>query len=205
MQLSFEPSRALRAAAMLAVAVLVTACQMTPPPEPPEPLMFDGEAALGHVVAQIEFGFRPTGSEAGWATSDYIIAYLEEQGWAVETQEFVYRDTPVRNIVGSSPSQEDADSETGDRPIIMLGAHYDTRSSADMEDPSVPVMGANDGASGVAVLLELARTLDHDRSQHEIQLAFYDAEEFGMLLVCQALGTGGRGMRMDAIRTVVGN
>ena len=44
------------------------------------PLEFDGEAAFAHVVAQTEFGFRPTGSEAGWATGDYIISYLEEQG-----------------------------------------------------------------------------------------------------------------------------
>jgi Zn-dependent M28 family amino/carboxypeptidase len=144
-------------------------------------LVFDGEVAFAHVVAQTEFGFRPTGSEAGWATGDYIISYLEEQGWAVETQEFTYRDTPVRNIIGSSPPPQGAEEEVDDRSIIMLGAHYDTRSSADMEDPTVPVMGANDGASGVAVLLELARTLDHDKSLHEIQLAFYDAEDDGQL------------------------
>jgi Zn-dependent M28 family amino/carboxypeptidase len=143
--------------------------------------MFDGEAAFAHVVAQTEFGFRPTGSEAGWATGNYIISYLEGQGWAVETQEFTYRDTPVRNLVGSSPPPEGVDKEADDRPIIMLGAHYDTRRSADMEDPSVPVMGANDGASGVAVLFELARTLDHKGSSHRIQLAFFDAEDNGQL------------------------
>jgi len=65
--------------------------------------------------------------------------------------------------------------------VIVLGAHYDTRLSADEEDPSVSVMGANDGASGVAVLLELARTLDRDKLQNEVWLAFFDAEDNGHL------------------------
>jgi glutaminyl-peptide cyclotransferase len=137
----------------------------------PEPLVFDGEFSYAHVVAQCDLGFRPTGSEPWRATRDYIISSLEEQGWTTETQDFVYRDTPVRNIVG----------RLGEGPVVMLGAHYDTRRSADEEDPSVPVMGANDGASGVAVLLELARTLDRDRLQNEIWLAFFDAEDNGQL------------------------
>lgn len=136
-----------------------------------QPLVFDGQAAYAHVQAQCDLGFRPTGSEAGRATGDSIIAWLEEQGWAVETQEFVYRDTPVRNIVG----------RVGEGPVVILGAHYDTRRSADQEDPTVPVLGANDGASGVAVLLELARVLDRDRLRHQVWLAFFDAEDNGGL------------------------
>jgi glutaminyl-peptide cyclotransferase len=138
----------------------------------PEPLVFDGEAAYEHVTAQCDLGFRPSGSEAGWATGDYIISYLEEQGWTVETEEFTYQDTPVRNVIGRIGD---------DGPIILLGAHYDTRRSADQENPGVPVMGANDGASGVAVLLELARTLDRDELQNQVWLAFFDAEDNGYL------------------------
>jgi Zn-dependent M28 family amino/carboxypeptidase len=136
-----------------------------------EPLDFDGAVAYGHVTAQCDFGFRPTGSDAWRATGDYIIANLEEHGWEVETQEFTYRDTPVRNIVG----------RLGQGPVVIVGAHYDTRRSADMEDASVPVMGANDGASGVAVLLELARTLDQSELKHEVWLTFFDAEDNGRL------------------------
>ena len=136
-----------------------------------EPLDFDGEAAYEHVTAQCDFGFRPTGSAAWQATGDYIIAKLEEYGWTVETQEFTYRDTLVRNIVG----------KLGWGPVTIVGAHYDTRRSADMEDASVPVMGANDGASGVAVLLELARTLDRNKLNNEVWLAFFDAEDNGRL------------------------
>ncbi len=140
-------------------------------PPPSAPLTFDGAAAYAQVEAQVDLGFRPTGSAAGWATGDLIIARLEELGWTVETQEFTYRDTPVRNIIAS----------TGTGPVIVLGAHYDTRRSADQEDPSQQVMGANDAGSGVAVLLELARVLDRDRLQNEVWLAFFDAEDNGYL------------------------
>jgi glutaminyl-peptide cyclotransferase len=159
--------------AILPLALLLAACRA------PEPVAFDGEAAYAHVVAQCDLGFRPTGSEAGWATGDYIISYLQEQGWAVETQEFTYRDTPVRNIIGR-PSAGSGPG-VGDSPVIVLGAHYDTRRSADKESPAIPVLGANDGASGVAVLLELARALDRDKLEHQVWLAFFDAEDNGNL------------------------
>jgi Zn-dependent M28 family amino/carboxypeptidase len=151
------------------ISLPLAGCRGKATPSPP--LVFDGEAAYAHVLAQCDLGFRPTGSEAGWATGDYIIAQLEAQGWAVETQEFVYRDTPVRNIIGRA----------GQGPVVILGAHYDTRRSADQEDPSVPVLGANDGASGVAVLLELAHVLDRDRLDRQVWLAFFDAEDNGRL------------------------
>jgi glutaminyl-peptide cyclotransferase len=167
-QKSNSDGGAMRTAVLVVIVFLVfllAACVAS------EPLIFDGETAYDHVVAQCELGFRPTGSQAGWATGDYISSFLEEQGWTVETQEFTYRETPVRNIIG----------RVGEGPVIILGAHYDTRRSADEEDPSVPVMGANDGASGVAVLLELARTLDRDRLRHQVWLAFFDAEDNGRL------------------------
>jgi glutaminyl-peptide cyclotransferase len=163
----------MRTTAALVVAVLLVACSAR------QALTFDGEAAYAHVVAQCDLGFRPTGSEAGWATGDYIIAQLEKQDWTVETEEFAYREAPVRNIVGKSSTG--SDQGVGEGPIIVLGAHYDTRRSADAEDASIPVMGANDGASGVAVLLELAHTLDRDKLQNEVWLAFFDAEDNGRL------------------------
>jgi Zn-dependent M28 family amino/carboxypeptidase len=63
----------------------------------------------------------------------------------------------------------------------MLGAHYDTRSVANRDpvDPTQPVPGANDGASGVAVLLELARSVEVDKGPLEVWLAFFDAEDQG--------------------------
>ena len=139
----------------------------------PEPLEFDGEQAYQHVVAQCDFGFRPTGSEAWQATGDYIIAALQSHGWMVETQEFPYHDVTVRNIIGKA----------GQGSPVIIGAHYDTRLRADQDrtDPTAAVLGANDGASGVAVLLELARVLDRDKLSHEVWLAFFDAEDNGDL------------------------
>ncbi|HNT06377.1 MAG TPA: M28 family peptidase, partial [Anaerolineae bacterium] len=60
-------------------------------------------------------------------------------------------------------------------------AHYDTRPIADRDptDPTQPVPGANDGASGVAVLLELARVLDQSKVNKQVWLAFFDAEDCG--------------------------
>ncbi len=125
------------------------------------------------MVAQCDLGPRPTGSEAGWATGDYIIAELKEQGWSVETQEFTFKGVRGRNIL----------ARQGKGPAVILGAHYDTRPYADHDpvDKDQSILGANDGASGVAVLLELARTLDKGKLRNEVTLAFFDAEDRGRL------------------------
>jgi Predicted aminopeptidases len=66
---------------------------------------------------------------------------------------------------------------------VLIAAHYDTRACADrdLHAPSAPIAGANDGASGVAVLLELARTLDPQKLHNGVWLAFLDAEDQGGL------------------------
>jgi len=134
---------------------------------------FDGQRAYRHVIAQCDLGPRPTSSAAGWATGNYIITELEELGWVVASQEFTYKGIKGRNIVGRQ----------GRGPIVILGAHYDTRPYADYNpvDKNQPILGANDGASGVAVLLELARSLDERKIQNEVWLVFFDAEDRGNL------------------------
>jgi len=136
---------------------------------------FSGAEAYKHIVAQTDLGARPTGSEAGRKTGDYIIAQLKRSGWTVETQEFEYQGVKARNIIG----------KRGSGPIAMVGAHYDTRRQADNDpDPAKhtqPVIGADDGASGVAVLLEMARTLKVDQTGREVWLTFFDAEDNGGL------------------------
>lgn len=138
--------------------------------------VFDGEQAYRLVVKQTEFGFRPAGSPAGWATGDWIIENLEELGWEVEAQEFPYRGVKCRNIIARLPGP-------AGRPIALLGAHYDTRMRADQdqEHPEEPVMGANDGASGTAVLLELAQVLEPDKIPYQVWLVFFDAEDDGRI------------------------
>lgn len=134
-------------------------------------LPFDGQLAYEQAWAQCGFGPRPTGSEAGRKTSDYIASQLERLGWQVQTEEFHYRGLSVRNIIG----------KRGKGPVIILGAHYDTRPLADRDPqtPDQPTLGGNDGASGVAVLLELARVLPTYHLENEIWLAFFDAEDRG--------------------------
>lgn len=137
----------------------------------PKDLLFDGEKAYEHVLTQCAFGPRPVGSDESCQTAEYISVTLQKLGWAVETQEFAYRSVVGRNVIASR----------GRGGLIILGAHYDTRSVADRDpvDQTQPVLGANDGASGVAVLLELARTLDVENGPLEVWLVFFDAEDQG--------------------------
>jgi hypothetical protein len=134
---------------------------------------FDGERAYQYALDQCEIGPRPPGTEAGWATGDYIITQLEASGWQVDTEEFEYRGVRLRNIVG----------KLGEGPVVILGAHYDTRPVADRdrEHANQPIIGGNDGASGVAVLLELADVLAPEELEHAVWLAFFDGEDSGNL------------------------
>ncbi|WP_455235135.1 M28 family peptidase [Thiogranum longum] len=134
---------------------------------------FNGDHAYAHVVNQVALGPRPVGSDAAWQAGNQIVEHLRQEGWRVETQEFIYRGIKGRNIIARS----------GEGPVVVLGAHYDTRPIADREfspdKQAVPIVGANDGASGVAVLLEIARVLDVARSGRQVWLVFFDAEDRG--------------------------
>jgi glutaminyl-peptide cyclotransferase len=171
--------------------VIPTAPLQTPPGPSPTPVpsptptiagparapgeVFDGERALEHVREQMAIGPRPTGSEASRITAEYITGYLSELGWETETRPFTYMDTPAQNLV--------AKLGEADGPVRMFGAHYDTRRRADQDpqNPDAPVPGANDGASGVAVLLELARVVDVSQVDGQVWLVFFDAEDNGHL------------------------
>jgi hypothetical protein len=138
-----------------------------------EEASFDGHRAYEDVKYQISLGPRPPGSRAHSRTIEWIVRELNQHGWSVEVQESWKMDHPIRNIV--------AKRGTG-TPWIVLGAHYDTRIYADQDpDPKkriLPVPGANDGASGVAVLIELARTIPESLDK-QIWLVFFDAEDNG--------------------------
>jgi glutaminyl-peptide cyclotransferase len=155
-----------------------TGTPTVPAPSPtatPEPV-FSGVRAMEHVENQMAFGPRPTGSEAALQTGDYILSALAEAGWETETQLFEYQGVQGRNLIGRSGPGEDS-------RVYILGAHYDTRRRADQDpdSPTAPVPGANDGASGVAVLLELARVVDLSAVDGTVWLVFFDAEDNGRL------------------------
>jgi Zn-dependent M28 family amino/carboxypeptidase len=153
----------------------------TPPsptvsPSPtPNPKVFDGQRAWEDVAMQVNFGPRIPGSAGHAQEIQWISAELHKAGWTAQIEEGNLLNHPIQNIV--------AKRGTG-KPWIILGAHYDTRMIADQDpDPAKrtqPVPGANDGASGVAILLELARTLPTD-FKSEVWLVFFDAEDQGKL------------------------
>lgn len=140
----------------------------------PGPVRFDGQRAYADVQTQVAFGARIPGSEGHAKVQDWMRAELEAAGWQVEVQESESMGHPIRNIVAKRGDES---------PQIILGAHYDSRMFAD-NDPdqanrSLPVPGANDGASGVALLLELARVLPEDTGS--LWLVFFDAEDNGRI------------------------
>jgi Zn-dependent M28 family amino/carboxypeptidase len=138
-------------------------------------LEFDGQQALLYVEYQLSLGPRHPGTSGHEAVADWIGETLEQAGWERQEQTFWYRGVRLRNIIGrAGPSDAD---------LIILGAHYDTRLAADRdgENPQAPVPGANDGASGVALLLELARTIRPEELSCRVELVFFDAEDSGGL------------------------
>lgn len=144
----------------------------TPTPTPAA-RTFDPARSLEHVRAQMAFGPRVPNTQAATQAREYIRRVLQQNGWTVEFQAFTYRGVPLVNVV----------ARRGRGPVFIVGAHYDSRRFADHDpDPEKrrePVPGANDGASGTAVLLELARVLTWDTDRYAVWLYFFDAEDQG--------------------------
>ncbi len=135
-------------------------------------LHFDGARALRDVEAQVAFGPRIPNSEGHARALKWMQTQLESAGWQVRVGSDVSMGHPIQNLTAFRTAQP---------PQILLGAHYDSRIYANRDpDPAKrtqPVPGADDGASGVAVLIELARTLPRDSVP--VWLVFFDAEDNG--------------------------
>ncbi len=143
---------------------------------------FSGTNAYSNLVKQCDFGPRVPGSEAHKKTKDYFIETLSKYADLVSEQKFTYQDKHDTsktwegyNIVASF------NKDIPNR--IMLCAHWDSRPWAD-NDPNpanrkLPVMGANDGASGAAVLLEMARLFKIQKPDVGIDIVLFDLEDIG--------------------------
>lgn len=141
---------------------------------------FDADSAYHYVKAQVDFGPRVPNTKEHAACGEYLAKKLAAHGAKV-TNQFVdltaYDGTilKARNIIGSYKPEN--------KKRIMLCAHWDTRPWAD-NDPDeskhhTPILGANDGASGVGVLLEIARQINLQQPELGIDIIFFDAEDMG--------------------------
>lgn len=128
---------------------------------------FSGERALNDVRRAVAFGPRPAGSEASRRMQSWIVGELKAQGWEVVEDHFTARtpegDAELTNLIAKKPG-------LSGRAVAVSG-HTDTKRFP------FRFVGANDGGSSTAVLLELARCLKDERFRNDVWLVFFDGEE----------------------------
>lgn len=141
---------------------------------------FDGKKAFAYLKAQTDFGARVPGSDAHKKCLNYLQLELHKFADAVSLQPFKHigylgETIQMTNIISSFNSKATT--------RILLLAHWDCRPRADLDpDPknhNKPILGANDAASGVAVLLEIARHLKLNPPTIGIDMLFTDGEDYG--------------------------
>lgn len=142
---------------------------------------FNADSAFQYVAAQVAFGPRVPNTREHLQTGDYLIQKLKEYGAQVQVQEFAAeaydgKKLQLRNIIASY--------NPGVKKRVLLTSHWDTRPFADKDtnpkNRNTPILGANDGASGVGVLLEVARQLGQGPlPQVGVDIIFFDGEDYG--------------------------
>ncbi len=169
----------MRSHSLLLILILIAACNS-------QTAKFDGDRAFAFLKEQCELGPRYPGSPGHAALRARLIEFLQANADTVIVQDFVQirdlvKDTlRLTNIIAAFQTQRETIEEaTG----LLIGAHWDTRPRADMdEDPAkrlTPILGANDGASGVAVLMHLAELLRQYPPDRPVYLVFFDGEDDG--------------------------
>ena len=144
--------------------------------------LFDSHSAFKHLTQQCQFGPRNPGSKGHENTKNYILDIVRTFADTVLVQKFTFESALEKkshqgfNIIARfNPSS---------KTQVLIGAHWDTRPYADRdlkkENFYKPILGANDGASGVAILLELAKILNSENPTIGVNLVFFDAEDSGV-------------------------
>ena len=175
---------------------VLSSCQSQVIPE------FNEKNAFQYLEKQCEFGARVPGTEAHSKCRDYLVATLQKYADRVMQQPFQAimkqdkRSVTCYNIIANFNS-----SKTN---RILLCAHWDSRPWADRDpDPAnhkKPVLGADDGASGVAVLLEIARIINITPPKYGVDIVFFDAEDFGTYGQNDTWALGSKQFAQNAIR-----
>ncbi|MDE6006629.1 MAG: M28 family peptidase [Muribaculaceae bacterium] len=142
---------------------------------------FEADSAYMYVKHQVEFGPRVPNTPAHEMTAEWLASELSRHG-AVVTLQRADLQGPDGKVIHSTNIMGSYNADKEDRLLLM--AHYDTRPIAD-KDPNpakrqLPIDGANDGASGVGVLLEMARLLGAADTGKGIDILFVDAEDSGI-------------------------
>ena len=141
---------------------------------------FDADSAYQYVKDQVDFGPRVPNTQAHVDCGNYLAGQLEKFGAKVTSQyaDLVAYDGTLlkaRNIIGSYNPEN--------KKRIALFAHWDSRPWADADPDEknhyTPILGANDGGSGVGVLLEIARQIQQQQPELGIDIIFLDAEDYG--------------------------
>jgi hypothetical protein len=155
---------------LVAIAIAASACASRGP-HGPAASKFDGNRALDHIRQLVAIGPRVPGSPGAAVARTYITRQLTASGLAVREQAFVAQTPlgPVRmvNLSATVPA-----ASTGARGRLIVAGHYDTKLFDDFS-----FVGANDGGSSTAFLIELGRVLVHRRNALAIELLFLDGEE----------------------------
>ena len=137
------------------------------------------DSAYYFVKKQVDFGPRVPNTAAHRKAADFFVETFKKYGAQVTVQEFQAQSfdgqkLQLKNIIASYYPEK--------QKRILLGAHWDTRPFADKdkEKPNAPFDGANDGASGVGVLLEIARILKSNKATDVgIDIILFDGEDWG--------------------------
>ncbi|MES2560746.1 MAG: M28 family peptidase [Bacteroidota bacterium] len=138
---------------------------------------FNADSAYHFVKTQVDFGPRVTGSEAGKKCGDWMVKELKKYADNVIEQKgitFIGTKTlNFRNIIA------EINPKAGNR--ILLSAHWDSRDRADKDvvDVNKAILGANDGGSGVGILMEIARIIKANPTDIGIDIVLFDAEDLG--------------------------
>ena len=152
---------------------------------------FNADSAYAYIARQVAFGPRVPNTEAHKACAAYLASELERHGANVFIQKAVLTaytgdKLNAQNIIGSF------DPDKTRR--VLLFAHWDTRPFADQDkDPAnhnKPIDGADDGGSGVGVLLEIARQTGIQKPDIGVDIIFFDAEDYGSSSVANSFCLG---------------
>ncbi len=151
-------------------------------------VIFDAQRAFTLLEKQCEFGPRPPGSAAHRKTQNYLFTELQKYANSVALQPHTHKTETgtlhLNNILAEfGPGTPPVTGKGQNGETILLAAHWDTRPFADHdpkpENQNKPILGANDGASGVAVLLEIARVFKEYPPPRRVVIVLFDGEDYG--------------------------